>query len=110
MRAVLFLLTVICGMHALSASDTISMVSALLENAGCGAVQIAKSTRCVQETFESLTSHDTCENFSMYMPCWPKCFCEKGFERMLGAYKPECPQLPPCGGRVKRKSYARTQQ
>jgi hypothetical protein len=109
MRAVLCVLALVCiRSRVVAATDTENMVAALLEHAGCGPVDIVESTKCVLDTFASVTGSDTCANFGMYMPCWPKCFCEHGFEHMLAAYKPQCANLPSCGGSGKRRHDARS--
>ena len=98
MRMLAVLALVLCC-HGGYASDYHSMLSTYLLNAGCGSAQIAESNRCISAAFSAITGSDTCENFGLFSPCWPQCYCDnpKGFKQLVQGFKPQCTSLPPCG-------------
>ena len=98
MRMLAVLALALCC-HGGSASDYRSMLSTHLLKAGCGSAQIAESNRCISAAFGTITGSDTCENFGVFSPCWPPCYCDspKGFRHLVQAFKPQCTSLPPCG-------------
>jgi hypothetical protein len=85
--------------HGGSARDYRSMLSTHLLNACCGSAQIAESNRCISAAFGTITGSDTCENFGVFSPSWPPCYCDspKGFKQLVQEFKPQCASLPPCG-------------
>jgi hypothetical protein len=98
MRMLAVLALALCC-HGGSASDYRSMLSTHLLKAGCGSAQIAESNRCISAAFGTITGSDTCENFGVFSPCWPPCYCDspKGFRQLVQEFKPQCTSLPPCG-------------
>ena len=98
MRMMTMLAFALCC-HVVCAGDLHSMLSTYMHTAGCGTAQIAETTRCIQGAFDTMTGNDTCENFGKFSPCWPKCFCDnpEGFQHLIGAFKPQCTEMPPCG-------------
>jgi hypothetical protein len=98
MRMMAILAFALCC-HVVYAGDLHSMLSTYMRTAGCGTAQIAETTRCIQGAFDAMNSSDSCENFGKFSPCWPKCFCDNplGFQHLIGAFKPQCTEMPPCG-------------
>jgi hypothetical protein len=84
MRMLAVLALALCC-HGGSASDYRSMLSTHLLKAGCGSAQIAESNRCISAAFGTITGSDTCENFGVFSPCWPPCYCDspKGFRQLV---------------------------